>query len=128
MKMIEIIKQLEKGKCPSNLDEKVKVYPDSFIQKNADTLLMVKENRKNYLLVSGQGELFNDLYGNKIGPHTKKCETSHENRLVINSHFNHTKPTAFGTEIATIGLGDRLGLASSGHLQLIKRRKIKPIL
>src|SRR5690606_12602301 len=43
-------------------------------------------------------------------------------------YFDYTKPRAFGTKIATIGLGDRLGLASPGHIKTIAGRNIRPIL
>ena len=44
------------------------------------------------------------------------------NRLVLNRYFDHTVPRAFGTEIATVGLGDRLGLASPGHIGSVREQ------
>src|SRR5690606_39236021 len=42
--------------------------------------------------------------------------------------FEYTRPCAIGTQMATIGLGDRLGLASPGHIKTIAGRNIRPIL
>src|SRR5690625_6644845 len=89
---------------------------------------MVKNDSEKLLLAAGHGSLFDELEGTKIGEKGKACPLTHENRLVLNRYFDYTVPRAFGTKIATIGLGDRLGLASPGHIQTVKDRQIKPVL
>ena len=122
-----IIDQLATGNVPSST-ESVKVYEKSYQQFEDVHLLMVKVDTEKYLVVAGQGKLFDELTGENLNDHGKVCPLSHENRLVINRYFDFTVPRAFGTKIATIGLGDRLGLASPGHIQAIEGRKVKPVL
>lgn len=122
-----IIDQLATGNVPSST-ESVKVYEKSYQQFEDVHLLMVKVDTEKYLVVAGQGKLFDELTGENLNDHGKVCPLSHENRLVINRYFDFTVPRAFGTKIATIGLGDRLGLASPGHIQTIEGRKVKPVL
>ena len=122
-----IIDQLATGNVPSST-ESVKVYEKSYQQFEDVHLLMVKVDTEKYLVVAGQGTLFDELTGEQLTDNSKVCPLTHENRLVINRYFDFTVPRAFGTKIATIGLGDRLGLASPGHIQAIEGRKVKPVL
>lgn len=107
--------------------EGIKVYPRSFEQHEGVKLLMVKEGYKKWILASGSGPLYDELQG-KVEDGAKLCPLSHENRLVLNRYFDYTVPRAFGTQIATIGLGDRLGVASPGHINTVRGRNIRPIL
>lgn len=52
---------------------------------------------------------------------------THENRLVLNHHFEFTRPIACGREGASIGLGDRLGIATPGHVKAVNNRKVLPV-
>lgn len=121
------IESLSQGKVASDSPE-VKIYKDSFTQHEDTYLLMVKSNGEKFILVAGNGALYDALTGESIDDLGKSCQLTHENRLVLNEYFPYTAPQAFGTKIATIGLGDRLGLASPGHIETIRGRNIKPIL
>src|SRR5699024_4854631 len=90
-------------------------------------ILMVKVDGVKKLLAAGEGSLFDDLIGEKDDA-GKICALSHENRLVLNRYLSYTKPQAFGTKTATFGLGDRLGIASPGHIKTIENHQAKPIL
>lgn len=125
--LLRVIDRLEKGEVASGT-KTVKVYKNSYKQYENVHLLMVKVDEKKYLLAAGAGKLFDELEGEKIKDKGKVCPLTHENRLVLNRYFDFTVPRAFGTKTATIGLGDRLGLASPGHIQTIKGRSVKPIL
>ncbi|MBS4195134.1 tagaturonate epimerase family protein [Lederbergia citri] len=125
-KLKSVIEQLEQGKVVSNT-ENVKVYEKSFKDHEHVRLLMVKTNGNRYIVTVGEGTLFDELQGKNIG-NGKVCPLSHENRLVLNRYFDFTVPRAFGTKIATMGLGDRLGIASPGHIETIKGHNVKPIL
>jgi hypothetical protein len=48
--------------------------------------------------------------------------------MVLNQHLIYTLPSAFGRHTATFGVGDRLGLASPGHIRSFKNSNAKPIL
>lgn len=105
----------------------VKVYPRSLVTAEGTTLLMVKNGYEKVILAVGEGPLYNELQGSEEDG-GKVCPVSHANRLVLNKYLDYTVPRAFGTQIATIGLGDRLGIASPGHIQTVRGRDIRPIL
>lgn len=106
----------------------LKVYEKSFTEHENVKLLMVKDVDQRWLLAAGEGALYDELQGKNVKDTGKACPLSHENRLVLNRYFDYTVPQAFGTEIATMGLGDRLGLASPGHIDTIENHKVKPVL
>lgn len=121
------IELLAQGKVASDSPE-VKIYKNSFTHYEDVYLLMVKSNGEKFILTSGSGALYDALTGTTIGSLGKSVPLTHENRLVLNKYFDYTAPQAFGTKIATIGLGDRLGLASPGHIETVRGRNIKPVL
>src|SRR5699024_7216470 len=121
-----IVASLVKGESPKSTDE-VMVYASSFEQVDASSAVMVKAGTEKYLVVGGKGALLEALQGEAVQD-GKGCPVTHENSEVLHQLFDYTKPQAFGTEIATMGLGDRLGMASPGHIETVKGRKVKPIL
>lgn len=121
-----IIESMGKNNLVDSIDN-IKVYKNSFAQAGKTKLLMVKYEDIKYILALGEDSIFNELEG-KLFEGYKVCPTNHKNRLVINKYFHYTVPRAFGKNTATIGLGDRLGIASAAHLKLIKGRDIKPVL
>ncbi|WP_339226887.1 tagaturonate epimerase family protein [Oceanobacillus sp. FSL K6-2867] len=122
-----VLKGLEAEDLDLNLSD-VKVYKQSFTKYKNVSLVMIKESGEKKLLAVGEGELIDELYGEQVEGKGKVCPLIHENRLVLNQYFDYTVPKAFGKDIATMGLGDRLGLASPGHIETLRNRKIKPIL
>lgn len=112
----------------SNLElDHLHVYEQSYVNVDGSMLVMVKDKEAKYIIATGEGALFNEIQGEQFGDY-KKCELTHANRLVLNKYFPYTVPQAFGTQVATIGLGDRLGLASPGHIKTVAGKEIKPIL
>lgn len=105
----------------------IKVYEQSNNQHEGTRIVMVKKGTAKYILAAGTGPLMEELKGD-IQDGSKICPLTHENRLVINRYFDFTVPKAFGKRIATIGLGDRLGLAGPGHINTISGKDVKPIL
>ena len=81
-----------------------------------------------------QGERVGDTDGNVAkgnavyGSAIKRCPLTNENSKVIRSLFPFTNPVSHKKHACTIGLGDRLGLASPGHLRVIKDKNIFPVL
>ena len=58
----------------------------------------------------------------------KICPLTVENSKVIRSLFDYTNPKPHKGHDVTIGLGDRLGLASPGHIRLIRGLDVFPVL
>mgnify|MGYP000044186637 CR=1 FL=1 len=126
-KLNNLIQAMETGEISGVSEIGVHVYPLSFATYAHVKLLMIKENRSRFLIAVGEGPLMDELQGETADGY-KKCGLTHENRLILNKYFPYTAPIAFGKQVATLGLGDRLGLASPGHIKTIINRDIKPIL
>ncbi|WP_248925264.1 tagaturonate epimerase family protein [Paenibacillus hamazuiensis] len=122
-----IAQAIQNGTVSAAAVNGVKVYEKSLDEAAGTKLLMIKDGYTKYLIAVGEGSLYSELQGNAQGGY-KVCPLSHENRLVLNKYFPYTAPQAFGTQIATIGLGDRLGLASPGHIQTVRGKNVRPIL
>lgn len=122
----KIAQSLIAGEIPAS-EEQTKVYTRSLLEHENTKLIMVRRGMDRFLIVVGSGSLYDDLHGQTFEQY-KLAPTSHENRIVLNRYFPHTAPRAFGKKVATIGLGDRLGLASPGHLKALQHRDVKPVL
>src|SRR5665647_265222 len=124
---------IERGfACPS--EEWEGVYKSSLLV-NADAalfLMRIKAGKRLVLLKRTESSLFTDIVAVESGkiqevPY-KVAELSHENAVVLRRHFPFMNPVAFGRQSFSLGLGDRLGLASPGHLRCLKGTKIRPVL
>lgn len=125
--MQTILQALRNGQVPASSEGDIKIYPKSLHTHQNVHLLMIQEDRTKKIVAVGEGELLQELNGEEHDGY-KLCELSHENRHVLGKYFSYLKPQAFGKQSVTVGLGDRLGLAGSGHLQTIAGRKASPIL
>ena len=56
------------------------------------------------------------------------AELSHENAVILREKFPFTAPVSVLRQPRTLGLGDRLGLASPGHLQALQGYDALPVL
>lgn len=118
---------MQSGDVGHIVAEGVRTYPQSYVVNAHVKLMMVKGDNGKFIAAVGEGDLYDELQGSEQQG-LKLCPLTHENRLVLNNYFPYTAPVAFGTKVATIGLGDRLGLASPGHIKTVAGRDIKPIL
>ncbi|MBU0476969.1 tagaturonate epimerase family protein, partial [bacterium] len=100
-----------------------KVYPESKIERNGKIYLLAKKDLKKYL-VSDDTEFEKSV--EKISKYNV-YEKTHFNALRLRNLFKHLNPAACGIK-RSFGFGDRLGLATPGHIKTIKGRDIFPIL
>lgn len=113
------------------------VYPDSinlikgcvfFITKDAcekKLVIVVDELTDNAKKIIGDFQGETEYIEGKM---VKILPLSHPNAEALRRWFPFTSPVAFGKNCMSMGLGDRLGIASPGHLRLIKKTKIRPVL
>ncbi|MBS4210406.1 tagaturonate epimerase family protein [Bacillus sp. FJAT-50079] len=125
--LLPVFEALEQGNVKTDVAN-VKVYEQSHTKHEQVQLLMVKDENGKSILAVGNGPLFEELEGELLQENKKVCPLTHANRLVLNRYFDYTAPRAFGTKTATVGLGDRLGLASPGHIETIRNTSAKPVL
>ena len=106
----------------------VKEYPASYVKWEADRLILLKIEGVKKILAAGNGTLVSRLNGDPLSTDIKLCPLTHQNRLVLNEFLPYTLPSAFGRQIATVGVGDRLGIATPGHIRSFQESRAKPIL
>ena len=90
---------------------------------------MVAGGAGDLLSVSGADmELFDGDVFSEAGESYKLCPLTVENSKVIKKLFEFTCPKSHRDHDITIGLGDRLGLASCGHIRLLENYDVFPVL
>jgi hypothetical protein len=114
---------------PINL---LKVYPKSVLSKNRLTYGLVRIPEGKKLVVLGEkrdvskdpfsGKNYHDRMTLKI------CDLSAENTACLRTVFPFTRPVSLREYPMTIGTGDRLGLASPGHIRAVQKFQVRPAL
>ncbi len=93
---------------------------------------MIQTDQGKYLIIIGERELlFKDPFVGKVFHHTpslKLCNLSPENTFPLMDLFPFTRPASVMSHPMTIGTGDRLGLATPGHIRAIRKFKVRPVL
>lgn len=108
--------------------EDVVLYPSSSVEFPGFSLQLTKVRGQRHLLAAGAGAEASGFTGRRIGTGLFLCPADHPNRKVLNRLLPWTAPQAFGRRQATFGTGDRLGLATPGHIRALSRSLAKPIL
>ncbi len=114
-----------------NSFESFGVYPDSINYSEGTYFFMSRNDGKKILVILNEGIIFDKFTGvvESIGSRKAKvCELSNENCSSLRSIFPFTNPVNHRGKAISIGLGDRLGLASAGHVRLIKDLPVFPVL
>lgn len=105
------------------------VYESSVHALNGTVLFLAGRKSVKRLYACGAGTgLFQELEGMAIAADVKECELTVANSLTLRKYFPFTNPVALAGHATTIGLGDRLGLATPGHLQTVKSFNVRPVL
>lgn len=113
-------------------EEEITLYFSSLVTTQDITLQMVKILGEKWILAMGEGTALEKLEGQYVNAdfngEMKLCPLTHLNRLTINALLPYTMPVAFGRNTPTFGVGDRLGIATPGHIRVFRNRGAKPIL
>ncbi|MDO9463927.1 MAG: tagaturonate epimerase family protein [bacterium] len=107
----------------SLIAEGYKIYHESKIEKDGKIYFLVSKDIKKYL-ISNDTKFEKSV--EKVSTYSV-YEKTHLNALRLCNLFKHLKPAACGIK-RSFGFGDRLGLATPGHIKTIKGRDIFPIL
>ena len=117
--------------------EQVEIYPNSWQKHGGSDYCMTATDAGDMLQVSGpdktlfEGELVSDIKKTQCQSTDKAyklCPLTVENSKIIRELFDFTRPKSHKGHDITIGLGDRLGLASAGHIRTIKDLDVFPVL
>lgn len=124
--------------CTQSIKEKAEkgfeqygVYPGSIQQVGSATLMMIHGDTEKKLVAIGREDCLAELDGDEFkinGLDVKECALTNKNCSVIRQLFEYTNPRPHKGQKITIGLGDRLGLASPGHIQTIADKDVFPVL
>ncbi len=111
--------------------QEYQVYPDSLQSAAGSLFFIARENGNKFLVILSQGAFPAKFAGSEVtleNGKAKVCELTNANCDALRELFPYTKPKNHRGLPITVGLGDRLGLASPGHIRLIKDLPVFPIL
>jgi len=104
-------------------------YPDSARSRGDSTFHMEETGEGCVLVVTGpDAALLDGAEKTRSGKTLKLCPLTVENSKVIRKLFEFTNPVRHKGHNVTIGFGDRLGLASAGHIRLVSGLDVFPVL
>lgn len=110
------------------------VYGGSVFQAGKAFVCMARTDKEKFLLEFGESAAsFNEAFQGEIVYNAgsvvvKKYGLTHANACALRTLFPWTVPVSLRHEQTTIGCGDRLGLATAGHLRAVKKYPVRPIL
>lgn len=107
------------------------IYPDSLQEIDGVLLFMARENGTKVLVIDPISAISDRFNGEELvfsGCAVKVCPTDLANGRVLREIFPFTRPVSHRGQPVTIGLGDRLGLASPGHLRAVRDLAVFPVL
>ena len=129
------------GKGEAILREKVlassgdiTVYPASIHAVANAAVLMCRDNAGKFLLVTAAGkrDIPQGFEGDEIaldgGCIALKCALSEANAAALRKYFPWTAPVSLRNVRTTVGCGDRLGLATIGHVRAAGKVQVSPVL
>ena len=126
--------ETKSGLCRDDAGEGETFYPSSLhaVDHCVVFLARVKGEKKLLAVAQSDSKLFSILQaeetGDVAGKAVKIASLSAENACLLRQHLSFMKPVAFGRNSFSLGLGDRLGLASPGHLRCLAGSGIRPVL
>ena len=112
----------------STVKSAFKIYPASLHEENDSCVFIADVGDKDVLVAAGPAAARFKGTALTAGdvPYVC-CELEHENADALRKMFPFTAPSKVLHEKRTVGVGDRLGLATPGHIRVFKRFDAFPI-
>lgn len=104
------------------------VYPESINHLDNSLVFMVKDEKSDYLVATGEAK--NHFFGKAFNTGNKcylVAELNHDNACALRKLFPFTAPSAVLSAERTFGVGDRLGIACPGHIRVFKEYDARPV-
>jgi tagaturonate epimerase len=109
----------------------LKIYPRSFSFLNGLMCGLIRTSGgKRLVLLGEKNSLLSDSFKGEIlsgSPALKICDLSSENTEALMALFPFTQPRAILKYPFTLGTGDRLGVATPGHIRAIRKFQVRPV-
>jgi hypothetical protein len=109
-----------------------KIYPKSFCSRDRLKYGLIRTSEGKKLVVLGERNLISeDPFKGRTYHHSstlKVCDLSAKNAERLMILFPFTKPVSLRKHPITIGTGDRLGVATPGHIRTIQKYHVRPVL
>jgi hypothetical protein len=102
----------------------MKTYPKSIHHTGNTTVSMLRGDDADVLSVTGP----NPGFSGEAHDGVLLAQTTHENAALLRELFPFTAPRAVLSGTRTFGVGDRLGIATPGHLHVFERYDAVPVL
>ena len=110
--------------------EDYRIYPRSIIKNKKSFYFLAKIDQNNKLVILNKSknfELFQGRVETLAGFKAKIAPLNHYNAEILREIFPFTAPETLGSRNSSIGLGDRLGIATPGHIEAVKESNVKPV-
>ncbi len=116
-----------------NHGSSVAFYKGAVQKHNGTIIAMACDSQSKFILVLSSREdgIIADFSGEQIGDCgviARKCPLNEHNAQLLRTIFPWTAPVSLRNRKTTIGCGDRLGLASIGHIAAVKHFDATPVL
>ena len=109
--------------------DELSIYPNSIHEKDGSILFLTKDEDEKQLTILKKGPVYDAFEGNEvIKGGVKACPLNDANSKALRELFPYTAPVPHREHAITVGLGDRLGIASPGHIRLVKDYPVFPVL
>lgn len=104
------------------------VYPQSIhIAPDGSAVFMVRGSKVDFLVAQSDSMFVGETFFNAAGTRCVKAPLSHENACALRRLFPFTAPTPVLREKRTVGVGDRLGIATPGHIRVFEKYDAFPV-
>ncbi len=105
------------------------LYPSSVQEIDGIPLCMIKQEDQRALAVFDAYSLgFSGLEFKTGGRKVWICPLDHGNAVHLRSRVAYTSPVMLRDRAITFGVGDRLGIATPGHIRVLRRYRVSPVL
>ena len=109
-----------------------KIYPKSFTSRDGLKYGLIRtEEGKKFAVLGEKTPVLADPFQGKSyhqASTLKICDLSHENTRCLMERFPFTKPVSLREYPVTIGTGDRVGVATPGHIRAVRKFEVRPVL
>lgn len=114
-------------------ESSVSFYKRSIHKADGAIVSMGRDHSSRFLMVISAREsgLIAEFSGEQIGDSgifARKCPLNHHNARVLRKYFPWTAPVPVASRPATVGFGDRIGLATLGHVAAVNHYNMAPVL